>query len=136
MMGGHQTSLFEYRSRSYPSNLLNSYIPDLKLRAAADRISGTQFVPFQDLDALHVFLPLSMRFRFPMTVVFARDFRAQPGYGNLILLGHKRQNPWVEHYEAKLSFRYDYIRHGNGFRGLLINEHPRAGEQSTYVAEY
>ena len=136
MMNGRTVSLYEYRSPNYPTELFRNYIADPKLRAQADHISGTHLTPFQDADVLRNIQPLSARYGFPLQVVYARDFRMQAVNGNVILLGHKRGNPWVEMFEPRMNFRYDYEPAGTGFRGMLRNLAPLAGEQATYPVEY
>jgi len=123
--------------RTYPTDLLNTYIADPKIRAQADHISGTHLTPFQDADVIRAILPLSMRYQIPVSVVYARDFRMQPqARGNVILLGHKRGNPWVELFEPRMNFRYDYVLDGTQRRGTLVNQSPLPGEQKTYTVEY
>jgi len=136
MMNGRMVSLFEYRSRNYPTDLFNRFIADPKLRAQADHISGTHLTPFQDADVLRNIQPLSARYGFPLEVVYARDFRMQSANGNVILLGHKRGNPWVEMFEPRMNFRYDYLAEGTSFRGMLRNQAPQPGEQQIYPVEY
>jgi hypothetical protein len=136
IMDGRTVSVFEYRSRAYPGDLLNAYVPDPGLRARADHISGTQLTPFQDMDVLRCILPLSIRYQFPMTVVYARDFRVQPGFGNMILVGHKRENPWSEVFEPRLNFRYQYLPDGKVFKASLVNQSPQPGEKKTYSADF
>ena len=136
LMDGHIVSLAEYRARNYPENLLKTYIPDPKIRAAAAHISGTHLTPFQDAEAVREIIPLGIRYHFSTTVVHTRDFRMQAAPGNLIVLGHKKGNPWIELFEPQMNFRYDYIRRGHGFRGVLVNQSPRAGEEAAYVVEY
>jgi hypothetical protein len=136
MMNGRTVSLFEYRSLNYPSELFNTYIADPKLRAQADHISGTHLTPFQDADVLRNVQPLSARYDFPLEVVYARDFRMQTANGNVILLGHKRGNPWVEMFEPRLNFRYEYVPDGSAFKALLRNQAPQPGEQEIYPVAY
>jgi hypothetical protein len=136
LMDGHLVSLSEYRSRTYPADLINSLIPDSRMRAVADHISGTHLTTEQDAEAIRAIVPLSIRYRFPTTVVFARDFRIQSAPGSLILIGHKKGNPWVELFEPRMNFRYEYVFIGTEFRGVLVNQSPLPGEEKRYVVDY
>ena len=137
MMGGRTVTLFEYRYRTYPANLFDMYIKDPKMRLEADHISGTHLTPVQDAEVLRGIVPLSLRYRFPLDVVFARNFRMESQVrSNLILLGHKRGNPWIEMFEPMMNFRYQYGPEAGANRGMLVNQAPLAGEQRTYAVSY
>jgi len=85
------------------------------------------------IDVIREMSPLSTRYQIPMSVVFARDFRMLPGAAeNLILLGHKKGNPWVELFEDRMNFRYSYFEEGPARRGTIINRSPLPGERKTY----
>lgn len=65
-------------------------------------------------------------------IYFARDFSAHDlKTSNVVLLGSKRSNPWVEYFENGLSFRIDHDE-TSGY-GVIVNEHPRPGEQARYA---
>jgi hypothetical protein len=136
MMKCHLVSVDEYRSRSYPADLIHRFIQDPQLQAAAQHISGTHMTSLQDAEVVRAIVPLGIRYHFPTMVVHARDFRMQAAPGNLILIGHKKGNPWIELFEPLMNFRYDYVAAGDGFRAVLINTAPRAGEDKQYVVEY
>jgi hypothetical protein len=99
-------------------------------------ISGTYLTSLQDAEVVRAIVPLGIRYQFPTMVVHARDFRMQAAPGNLILIGHKKGNPWIELFEPLMNFRYDYVATEAGFRAVLINRAPRAGEDDQYVVEY
>jgi hypothetical protein len=65
-------------------------------------------------------------------VIFARDLAPDDlKKRNVILVGSKRANPWVEPFEARMNFRFDYnIAEG---AGVIVNQHPGTGEQSGYT---
>ncbi len=60
---------------------------------------------------------------------FARieDFKS----GNAVLIGVKQANPWVELFEEKLNFRFEYAVGTSGYK--VINRNPQAGERSAYL---
>jgi hypothetical protein len=68
-----------------------------------------------------------------VTTISARDFR-MPQPDNLILLGHKKGNPWVELFEERMNFRYEFD--WSTRIGKIINTAPRKGERASYSAEY
>ena len=136
MMKGHVVSLSEYRSRKYPADLIGSLIPDSKVRKLADHISGTHLTSLQDAETVGTIVPLSIRYRFPVAVVHAREFRMQSDAGNLILVGHRKGNPWVELFEPRMNFHYTYSFIGTEFRGVLVNRSPQPGEEPQYVVDY
>jgi hypothetical protein len=130
-------TLNDYRHRTYPRGLLETHLGDPKIRALADRISGTHLTPVQETDVVRAISPLSVRYQIPMSVVFARDFRMLPkASDNLILLGHKKGNPWVELFEDRMNFRYTYFGAGQQRTGIIVNQAPLPGEQKRYPVEY
>ena len=68
-----------------------------------------------------------------VSIVSARNLQARDFKGrNVILIGSIRSNPWVELFESKLNFRFEYdfsLR-----RAMVRNTSPRAGEREVYAA--
>jgi len=136
LMNGHLVTLDEYRSRSYPVDLIQRHIAEPQLRAVAEHISGTHLTSLQDAEVVRTIVPLAVRYHFATLLVHARDFRMQAAPGNLILIGHKKGNPWIELFEPRMNFRYSYVASGAGFRAVLTNTAPQPGEDDRYVVEY
>ena len=136
LMNGHLVTLDEYRSRGYPADLIHRLIRDPQFQTAAEHISGTHLTSLQDAEAVRAIVPLGIRYHFPTMVVHARDFRMHASSGNLVLIGHKKGNPWIELFEPQMNFRYAYVASGGGFRAVLVNTTPRVGEEQQYVVEY
>jgi hypothetical protein len=66
-----------------------------------------------------------------LTAVFARDFNVrQMKSDNVVLIGSKRANPWVELVEAQLNFRFGYDAALS--QSFFENRQPRAGEAVVY----
>jgi hypothetical protein len=84
-----------------------------------------------DVDVLRRTLLLAGPDSGRLEVNFARDFSPDDLKSrNVILVGSKRANPWVEPFEPQMNFRFDYNRSpGSGF---IVNAHPRSGEQAAY----
>lgn len=52
---------------------------------------------------------------------------------NLVLIGGKKANPWVQLFDEQLNFSVDYdTKHWQSF---IANRHPRPGEQAEYLAQ-
>ena len=67
-----------------------------------------------------------------VSIYFARDYPSQRLRSmNVILLGSKRSNPWVEAFEQKMNFRMEYDQTSGDNR--VRNLHPRPGETASYV---
>lgn len=68
----------------------------------------------------------------PPTLTIAREYRMRSfKSNNVILLGSKRSNPWVELVEPQMNFNFQYP---DGQRNpVIINRSPRAGEESVYT---
>jgi hypothetical protein len=66
------------------------------------------------------------------TVVrFARDMTMRDiGAGNLILVGSKQSNPWVQLFEPKLNFQFEYQPAGHMV--FIRNRSPQPGEEVEY----
>lgn len=69
----------------------------------------------------------------PVTVSYARDIsmRTVEGGENLIILGTARANPWVQLFEDRLNFRFQFFNGGHEPR--FLNKEPRPGEATEYV---
>ncbi len=66
-----------------------------------------------------------------LTAVFARDFNIrQMKSDNVVLIGSRRANPWVELVEGQLNFRFGYDAAQS--QSFFENRQPRAGEAAVY----
>jgi len=66
-----------------------------------------------------------------LTAVFARDFNIrQMKSDNVVLIGSRRANPWVELVESQLNFRFGYDAAAS--QSFFENRQPRAGELAAY----
>jgi hypothetical protein len=72
-----------------------------------------------------------------VTVRYARDMHMEEfKNSNVLLLGGRHANPWVELFEPESNFRMYFPMHLDGMHidpRSFINLNPRAGEQSTYT---
>jgi hypothetical protein len=66
-----------------------------------------------------------------LTTVFARDFNVrQMKSDNVVLIGSRRANPWVELVEGQLNFRFGYDAAVS--QSFFENRQPRGGELAVY----
>jgi len=66
-----------------------------------------------------------------VALCFARDFNIrQMKSDNVILLGSRRANPWVELVENKMNFRFGFD--DSSRQSYFENKQPKRGEQATY----
>ncbi len=66
-----------------------------------------------------------------LSAVFARDFNIrQMKSDNVVLIGSRRANPWVELVEGQLNFRFGYDAALS--QSFFENRQPRAGETAVY----
>jgi hypothetical protein len=68
--------------------------------------------------------------KIPATEVYGRDFRWEPQPDNMIFLGHRKANPWVELFDSQLNFTYEW--HAEARKGLMRNRKPKPDESETY----
>lgn len=123
-----EATLDGYASGSYFTALR---VPDsLDVRGVADA-SHQHYTSLVDLDIcsaierLPEFAPDHARIR------FARNLAVdEMRNSNIILLGSVHSNPWVALFEPRLNFQFVYTPEVD--RSLIVNLHPRAGEQAQY----
>jgi hypothetical protein len=123
-------TLDEYRDPGYPNGLLNKWITDPQARSIFGHFMSTYFTASQDNFAVARLTETGDRSKIPTTVVYARNFRWPSQPSNVIFLGHRKANPWVELFDNQLNFTYEW--HQDARRGLLRNRKPKADETATY----
>lgn len=123
------SSLYQYID-AFPHSLLETPRPgDMNeyLRQTLRR----QYTSVADLNAVVRLVQASAPYWDNTRVVFARNVVARDLKGaNLILIGSKRSNPWVEMFEGRLNFQYQ--RHGESGQTQFVNRDPREGELPIY----
>jgi len=128
-------TLSEYRTASYPRVVVEAMTTDPKEQAALVRSASRGFTPPNDAVVAHEAASMCLRQDALCHLLSARDLRinlATPE--NVILLGHKRANPWLELFEGGMNFRYAF---DDTKRWATIeNESPQAGEAASYRADW
>jgi hypothetical protein len=90
-----------------------------------------RYTSLADVDVLQRTLLLQEAESGRLEVIFARDFSPDDlKTRNVILVGSRRANPWVEPFEAQMNFRFDYS--GSGGMAAIVNTQPKAGERARY----
>lgn len=113
-------NLGDYLSRSWYAK---DEAGDVKMREIAIR----RFTSPADLDLSARITDLAHSYHSRAKVRFARNVDIHElRSGNVVLLGSRRSNPWVELFEPRMNFvlEFDRDRHGPAFR----NRSPRPGE--------
>ncbi len=128
---GRQISLNEYVSRSY-LNQIRQYENNPSLKSLLDLISSRQYTSLADVAFVGKIMQMTGGYRDNVQLSYARnlnirDFKAD----NFILVGAPRANPWVELFEPKMKFEFDFDNTVK--RPLFRNKHPEAGEQQIYM---
>jgi len=115
-------SLQDYARHNY---LLMGTDPALSL------LMTRRYTSTADVDVLRRTLLLAGPDSSRLEVMFARDYPPDDLKNrNVILVGSKRANPWVEPFEAQMNFRFDY--NISGGVGVIVNTRPKAAEEAGY----
>lgn len=116
----------------YPNDVLET-VKQPRERLIASRIADNQITGMHDATTLAGLAVLFSGYHVPYTPILARDFRL-PQSDNLVLMGHLKGNPWLELYQKRLNFGYEYDWKTR--LGSIVNRAPRAGEQARYTVSY
>ena len=117
--------------------LNRNYIPEGKYlsdqRKLLDFLSTSQYTSASYASVAVTISNFALANATPVAVSYARDIsmRTVEGGENLILLGTARANPWVQLFENRLNFRFQFFNGGHEPR--FRNEDPRPGEAKEYV---
>lgn len=123
-------SLREYTNREYISTLKAS-VADPKLKAWVQWMGSRQHTSFGDLTIARRILDLARDLGGEVTLRYARDLttRDLKSY-NIILLGSRRSNPWVEIFESRMNFRS--AQDERTATPYFVNTSPQKGEPATF----
>jgi hypothetical protein len=123
-------TLDEYRDPTYPRDLLKKWVPDPSTKTLMGHFMSTYFTSSQDGIAVARITQVAGLHKIPATEIYGRDFRWEPQPDNMIFLGHRKANPWVELFDSQLNFTYEW--HPEARKGLMRNRKPKPGESETY----
>jgi len=128
---GRSLTLDEYLGADY-----FEHVAKLNAASGLDRlfpnIAQRHYTGFENVSSVARLSALKQAQSTRTVVRFARDLSMRDvGSGNLILLGSKQSNPWVQLYEPKLDFRFEYDSATHGV--FIVNRAPQKGEESKYL---
>ena len=121
-------SLQEYVSSGYVS-LMRERGRQLGREEEADWLTSRRYTSLADVNLVATILAASQGTGF--TVHFARDYQADRlRTANVLLVGSKQSNPWVEAFEDKMNFRIDSDEVSG--QPVIYSRQPKEGESATY----
>ena len=127
---GHPISLSDYINRQY-MNETESLAVSKDRRDDLSDIYSHNLVAFGDFRAAQEILALSP-VGSSLHLTLSRFFQAESvKTDNLILIGGKKANPWVDLFDDQMTFSLDYDNVTG--RGYVVNRHPRTGEAASYT---
>jgi hypothetical protein len=125
----------EYAGSGYPTALLDAEVADPAIRRLLRSISSNFVTNMPDLRVAAQVSQLAASMDGRLNVVYARDFRYHPQTpDNLILLSHRKANPWVTFFEERLNFAYEFDAKTNS--AALVNLRPQSGEEPRYAVNW
>ena len=125
----------EYIGSSYPTALIDSQVRDASTREILKGITDNFLTNMPDLRVASRLSLIAAAAGGRLNIVFARDFRYQAQTAdNLILLSHRKANPWVSLFEERMNFRYDFD--AREYRASVVNLAPEPGEEARYPVEW
>jgi hypothetical protein len=125
----------EYVGSGYPNALIDSQVREPSTRAVLKSIMENFLTNLPDLPAASQLSLIAASHGGRLNIVFARDFRYQPQTpDNLILLGHRKANPWVALFEERMNFRYEF--EPKGYQAAIVNLAPMPGEEVRYPVKW
>jgi hypothetical protein len=131
LIRGHGT-LYQYID-AFPRSFLETPRPG-DLNEIVRQTLRRQYTSLADLNIAARLIQVSGSYWGNTGVFFSRNVTARDLKGaNLILIGSRRSNPWVEMFEGPLNFRYE--RDDESGRSQFRNRAPRAGESAIYLSD-
>ncbi|WP_263419863.1 hypothetical protein [Terriglobus albidus] len=123
-IAGRPLSLKEYEKRQY---LYNLSLPAGIDQDTKNDLNSARYTSVSDLNIVSRLsrLPEMVPDRF--VIRYARELHMDDiKHSNVILIGSVYSNPWVELFEDKLNFQFDYKSYATF--DAIVNRHPRDGE--------
>ena len=129
--GGKPLSLDMVLQRKFVDALPPDLANDERARTLA--IVERRYTSLSDVELVGKVLQLRQPDQPVPILTIARDYQMRAfKTNNVILLGSKRSNPWVELLEPRMNFRFHYP---NGQRDpIILNANPGQGEEATYIS--
>jgi hypothetical protein len=125
-----QIPLNTYLSNNYPNYLHDSTL-SLERQKDLEMVTSRGFGSFGDFHVAQRLVALDPTAK-KIVLFSARDYRAEKlKDDNVILIGSKKSNPWVDLFEGNMNFTLAYD--SNRAITEVINRVPMAGEQAVYI---
>jgi hypothetical protein len=126
----HQLSLAEYLS--VPSwSRADALAADPGFQKFAQTAAQRRFTSIGSVTAAYRIAKLAGSDENKVSIFSARDFNIrQMKFDNVVLLGSRRANPWMELVEDRLNFRFGYDEKTH--RGYFENRHPEGNAPAIY----
>jgi hypothetical protein len=109
-------------------------VPVLSPSAAVDRPTNREsyrYTSIVDLQITSRLMTLAESMPSHTVIRYARDLKLDDLKGNnVVLIGAKESNPWVELFEQHMNYAFDMKRDTNEF--IVTNRAPRSGESQAY----
>jgi hypothetical protein len=133
---GRPIVLDEYVQRTYPAAVVAEVSADANVRSVLEHAAVKGFTNAQDVPIAHALAAACERqVAVPTTIVSARYLKLDLARSeNLVLLGNRRSNPWMELFERPLNFRYRFDEENR--QAVFDNRSPAGGEKSTYGVDW
>jgi hypothetical protein len=127
-IAGRPLSLKDYEKRQY---LYNLSLPASIDQDTRNDLNSARYTSVSDLNIVSRLsrLPELVPDRF--VIRYARELHMDDiKHSNVILIGSVYSNPWVELFEEKLNFQFDYKSFATF--DAIVNKHPRSGEPALF----
>jgi hypothetical protein len=131
----YQLSLTDYRNKDF-DRIADTRLSDPKERTAAKMVQYRYSTHVADTQLASAFSVLNAIHQVPTDVLSTRDFAANYlNSHNVILLGSRRGNPWVELFEGQLNFRTVFLDDGAPVC-YFQNQSPLPEESASYRVDW
>ena len=132
---GRQLSLNEYRAKDF-NRLADELLPSQAEKTWWKQVMGAYFTHISDARLAATFAVLNASRNLPTQIIFAQYFAVNDLQShNLILVGTRRTNPWVDLFEDQLNFR-SVFQETPTMLASFQNRSPLPGESATYVVRW
>ncbi len=131
----YQLSVNEYRDKIF-SRLSDERLKDPAEVARWKELVGEYFTHITDARSAAIFSVLNAGRSLQTEIVFAGDFAVSYLWShNLILVGTRRTNPWVDIFEDQLNFQSGF-REEPPMSSFFRNRSPLPGESAVYEVQW
>ncbi len=131
----YQLTLNEYRDKDF-TRLSTERLKDPVEIAKWKQLTGEYFTHISDARSAATFSLLNAGRNLPTELVFAGDFTVNYLQShNLILVGTRRTNPWVDIFENQLNFQ-SVFRETPPMSCHFLNRSPLPGESANYEVQW